>query len=83
MAAAVRGPFLALALAAGALGTFTGPVAAQSSNRDGIADLMKKSANGPKVAQTTVKPAALWRYCGHGRVGRGLFRPLAVSPGGL
>jgi len=57
MAAAVRGPYFALALAAGALGALPGPLAAQSSSREGIADLINKSANGPELAQTTATPA--------------------------
>jgi hypothetical protein len=51
-------PYLALVLAAGMLAALSGPAAAQSSGRDGIADLIVKSAvKGPKVAQTTAKPA--------------------------
>ena len=57
MAAALRGPFLALALAAGAFATYSEPAAAQSSSRDGIADLIKQSASSRKVAQATAKPA--------------------------
>lgn len=58
MAAEIRMPYLALVLAAGMLAALFGPAAAQSSGRDGIADLIVKSAvKGPKVAQTTAKPA--------------------------
>ncbi len=57
MAAEIRGPFLALALIAGALGASPAPLAAQSLNRDGIADLINKSDEGRKVAQTSAKPA--------------------------
>ena len=57
MAAEIPGPFLALALIAGALGASPAPLAAQSLNRDGIADLINKSDEGRKVAQTSAKPA--------------------------
>ena len=57
MATEIRGPYLALALAAGALGAFSGPAAAQSSHRDVIAELINNSANGTRVAQTTARPA--------------------------
>jgi len=57
MAAAVCGPFFALAITAGAFGALSTPLVAQSASRDGIADLIHKSAKGPKVAETAAKPA--------------------------
>lgn len=57
MAAAVCGPFFALVITAGAVGALSTPLVAQTASRDGIADLIHKSAKGPKVAETTARPA--------------------------